>query len=101
MSPVVQRPDHAIARPFLWFYKFGSHAFRTWPPVKQPIIGDAGIRSYTGLYSNADLLVPPAFAKEGFAGELIEVKGFSHTDFLRPRKFGVILASQLSRLTQS
>jgi hypothetical protein len=66
-----------------------SKAYREWPQISQP---DKSIVSrYIGYYSTDDQTVIPEFAKANFKGELVELKGFSHRDFLSPNKTGPIL----------
>ena len=66
-----------------------SKAYREWPSVTQP--NSTIVRNYVGYYSTSDQTVIPAFAKNDYRGELIELQGLSHRDLISPTKIGPIL----------
>ena len=94
-SPLVLKP-----RGLSWFrrvfYSLFSQAFREWPLIGQPE-GDS-IQTYIGYYSDTDRVVDSESAKHGHQGELRQLDGFSHTDFINAQKMGPILLSFLKEI---
>jgi len=87
---MVRRPDYL---PLHYKVVFNlSKAYRAWPHVAQP---DSKL---AGFYSTNDHIVIPAYAKEGYQGELIELSGLSHSDLVRPQMIGPHLTRILSEI---
>ncbi len=85
-----------------WLYKsiFSiSKAYRLWPPIVQP--DETVVDRKIGYYSKEDKTVTSIAAQSEFTGELIELAGFSHHDFIAPSKMGPVLLQLLSEVTQN
>jgi pimeloyl-ACP methyl ester carboxylesterase len=74
-----------------------SKAYRIWPLITQP--GEGVASRKIGYYSKEDKTVTPAAAQSDFTGELYELAGFSHHDFISPTKMGPVLLRLLSELS--
>lgn len=68
-----------------WFLKRFSDAYKQWVPIIQP---DPKLIRYTGYYSENDEIIPLSLEASEHTGTIIELKGFSHMDFIKPSKIG-------------
>lgn len=93
-TPMVQRPDY-LPLHYNAMFKL-SKAYRSWPHVEQP--DSRTLKRQIGLYSTHDSVVIPQYAKDGYAGELIELSGLSHHDLVLPDRIGIHLASILREI---
>lgn len=67
------------------FLQLFSDAYKQWVPLIQP---DPRVIKYTGYYSVNDKIIPSALEKGEHKGNIIELKEFSHMDFINPKKIG-------------
>jgi pimeloyl-ACP methyl ester carboxylesterase len=67
------------------FLQLFSDAYKQWVPIIQP---DPKVIKYTGYYSVDDKIIPSSLEKVEHKGNIIELKGFSHMDFIKPQKIG-------------
>lgn len=88
-TPMGRRPDY-LPR-FMKLYFRLSAAYRAWPPVNQA-------PNEYGFYSDADRVVIPEFAKDGYTGQLIELHGLSHNNLIAPWHIGPHLVHLLATL---
>jgi pimeloyl-ACP methyl ester carboxylesterase len=68
-----------------WFLCLFSDSYKQWVPIIQP---DPKIIKYTGYYAVDDKIIPLAIEKVEHNGTIIELKGFSHTNLISPKKIG-------------
>ena len=73
-TPIEERPTSLVN----WV---ASLAFRQWPGVTQPQLD-----TFFALYSTDDAVVSAEKATTGSTATLIELEGFSHSDFKKPGK---------------
>src|SRR3989344_2391507 len=95
-TPIVEKPKNLSWYRKIFYYLL-SRAFRQWPQVNQPRVGNNSVKKYIGYYSGTDKVVNSESAKLGHRGNLYELEQFSHTDFIRDRKMGPILVSLLKK----
>lgn len=93
-TPMVRRPDYLPLHYDIAFKL--SKAYRSWPYVEQP--DSRTLKRQIGLYSTHDSVVIPEYAKDGYAGELVELSDLSHHDLMVPDKIGPHLGSILNEI---